>query len=330
MPAPLRQECERTPSWGALSPSVPLPRPTLSPRVSSGSPTSLKTRQRISPLQRTRSRNGKVISKSWAENEADEKECSGNAVLRTEQARVARQRGRSKNHHDARQRAKSMIRPPQSSEDDGHCFVCSVCQASNGETAPGKCPNLGIKMSPSPSIKIPPVCNIAVMDGDCSADFYPGNIPIPLLSSPAEGQGILRGRTWRGRGQEDLRCRRTRSEVRLGVRCEFKENSNENSSFIVGRGRTSAFHEKNYICVAAPGAIAAYSEPKNHRSSALDQNTEDCDGSGGRKRGSRRTRRTYRNRGRPLRDRPKSQTRFPESNGVLTVWPGKSGVWLPM
>ena len=313
MPAPLRQACERTPSWEALSPSVPLPRPTLSPRVSSGSPTSLKTRQRISPLQRTRSRNEKVISKSWAENEADEKECSGNAVLRTGQARGARQRGRSKNHHDARQRAKSMIRPPQSSEEDRHCFVCSVCQASSGEMAPGKCPN--------------PVCNNAVMDCDCSADFYPGNIPIPLLSSPAEGQGILRGRTWRRRGQEDPRCRRTRSEVRLGVRCEFKENSNEHNSFIMGRGRTSAFHEKSYIRGAAPGAIAAYSEPKNHRSSALDQNTEDDDGRGGGKRGSRRT---YRNRGRPLRDRPKSQTRFPESNGVLAVWAGKSGVRLPM
>ena len=329
MPAPLRQECERTPLWAASSPSVPLSHPTP-PQASSGS-TSSKTpcdlRQRISPLQRIRSRSGKAVAKSFVDNDTGEKGCSGNPARRTEQARGGRERGRSKNHHDARQRAKSMIRPPLSTKEDGYFFACPVCRTSKGETAPGKCHSLGMKMSPPSMIKIPPgipVCNNAIMDGDCSAEFYPGNIQIPSVTNHAEG--LLRGRT--GRGQEDPMRRRARSEVRLGVRCEFKENLNVNNRFIVGRGRTSAFHEKNDILVAAPEAIAAYSEPKNlRRSSALDQKTEEGDCSGGRK---RRRRRTNRNCGGPSRDRPKSKTRFPESKGVLTVWPRKTGIWLPM
>ena len=316
MPAPLRQACEKTPSWPASSPSVPLPHLTPPHQASSLPTASMQTHQRISRLQRIRSRGGKAVAvvKSSVDNDADDKECSRVPLLRTEQARGVgaggRERGRSKNHHNARQRAKSMIRPPLCTEDDGHFFACPVCQTSNGETDPGKCPDLGIKMPLSPRIAIPQVCNNTMRESDCGAEFYPGGCPIPSVTTRSR----IRSRT--GRGQEDPRCRRSRSEVR----CEIKENFNENKSFIVD--------EKTCILPADSRATAAYSEPKNLlRSYALNQNTEDGISSGGRK---RRRRRTYRNCGRLSRDRSKSKTHFPENDGYLTAWPGKNGVWLPM
>ena len=319
MPAPLLNECERTLTWETSSPSIPLPRPTISPRVSLGSTASLKTRQRISsPLQLIGNGDERAAPKSLVYNGTDEEECSGgNVVFRREDARGLRERGRRrfKKHHDARQRAMSIIRPPQSTNKYGEFVACRICQSNTGEKT--RSTQFRITSSPSSRITVPFEFKTAVMDCESNGHFY----RIPLVTNHSERLSI-------SKSHEDPGCRRSRSEVRRDVICKYKENLSAKYSFIGRQGRTSAFQGKKSNACANSGAMVVYTEPRNLlRSSALGKNTGDGKDDGDRK---GRSRKTYRNCGRASRDRTKSKTRFLESHGVLTVWPGKSGVWLPM
>jgi hypothetical protein len=318
MPAPLCRACERFPAWAAAPPPPN--------NVGSSSSTSSASSNQ-DPSHHNRSRKA-LIAQLFGNNNNNSNSSSNNDSPATNPPNgIARGRARGRNRikADSRQRAKSMVRPPSMHDNsvvavsvNGGSGGCPFCQPRYSEAPEklglGRPPGGKIDLKKSPSVRMVP----------CDSTIYPivqTLMPLQRLQPQQQQPHVIsevNRRRARGRENNNDRYRRARSEVR-GARVGSREDFLDNDNKLNGNCKENLGRKFSCVTVYSgyggdAGYAVSYAEPK-------DVLAEDNRGRKGRHR-------------RPqveVRGRAKSRSRYPHADsGLLTVWPGKAGIWLPV